>query len=459
MSLWTFENLSLGGYVVDCPQRERMGYGGDAHASTQMALNNYELGAFYTKWAQDWRDAQSADGNLPYTAPTYWGGGGPIWCGFCIHLPWEVYLRYGDVRILRDQFPTIERWLAFMETHAKDNLLVRWGGEWDFLGDWLWPGADGVNGDTPETLCLNNCYWVYALRTAAKIADILGEKWHGQLAREETVLDPANPWPKKSSVKSDSLGAHLRAQADRVSAAINSRFYNPKTHEYANGDQAYLATALLAGVPDSDERGAVMARLEDEILVHRKGHIWAGITGGALLTRELLNAGRADLLYSMAIQPEYPGWGDFISKGHTTFPEDWQGGQSQLHSSFLFIGAWFIEGLAGITQAPGKAGFRHFVIRPLVACNPPLEYMSASMKTPYGQVAVSWKLKDGRLNMRVVVPPNTTATLYMPINGRDPLTLDGHPLRSAAGVEAETQKMLIDLQPGAYKFESPYMTP
>src|SRR5262249_28318264 len=26
---WTYENLTLGGYVVDCPTRERLGYGGD----------------------------------------------------------------------------------------------------------------------------------------------------------------------------------------------------------------------------------------------------------------------------------------------------------------------------------------------------------------------------------------------------------------------------------------------
>src|SRR5690606_2367880 len=32
---WTFENLSLGGFIVDCPQRERMGYGGDAHATSE----------------------------------------------------------------------------------------------------------------------------------------------------------------------------------------------------------------------------------------------------------------------------------------------------------------------------------------------------------------------------------------------------------------------------------------
>ena len=30
---WTFQNLSIGGYIVDCPQRERLGYGGDAHAT------------------------------------------------------------------------------------------------------------------------------------------------------------------------------------------------------------------------------------------------------------------------------------------------------------------------------------------------------------------------------------------------------------------------------------------
>ena len=175
-ALWTFENLSLGGYVVDCPQRERMGYGGDAHATTRMALNNYALGAFYTKWIEDWRDVQGADGNLPYTSPTYWGGGGPGWSGYCVTLPWEMYLRYGDRRILEENLPMMRRWLAFLETKSSNNMLARWGGEWDFLGDWLWPGAKGVNGNTRETLFYNNCYWIYNLRTAARVAEALGKQ-------------------------------------------------------------------------------------------------------------------------------------------------------------------------------------------------------------------------------------------------------------------------------------------
>jgi alpha-L-rhamnosidase len=188
-TLWTFEDLSLGGYVVDCAHRERMGYGGDAHATTECGLNNYHLGAFYTKWNQDWHDVQGGSaawgtgekaavqdtieaGNLPYTAPTYWGGGGPGWSGFCITLPWEIYERYGDTRILSESFPTIQRWLTFLETKAEGDILRRWGGKWDFLGDWLWPGAKGVNGDTRETLFFNNCYWIFNLQTAARIAEV-----------------------------------------------------------------------------------------------------------------------------------------------------------------------------------------------------------------------------------------------------------------------------------------------
>src|SRR5207302_1509169 len=113
-TMWTFENVSLGNYVVDCPQRERRGYG-DGFVATRMAFDNYRVGAFMTKWAEDWRDVQGLDGNVAYTAPTYLGGGGPAWSGFCVSLPWEIYREYGDRRVLEQGFPVMQRWLAFLE--------------------------------------------------------------------------------------------------------------------------------------------------------------------------------------------------------------------------------------------------------------------------------------------------------------------------------------------------------
>ena len=430
--LWTFENLSVGGYVVDCPQRERMGYGGDAHATTQTALMNYGMGAFYTKWSQDWRDVQAPDGNLPYTAPTYWGGGGPIWSGFCVHLPWEVYLHYGDVSILRGNFPTMQRFLAFLDTKSKGDLLVKWGGEWDFLGDWLWPDApNGVNGTFPETQFLNTSYWVYALGTASKIADIIGD--HGSAEA-------------------------YRKRANEIRLAVHARFFRPATHDYANGDQAYQAVALLANIPPPAERAAVAKRLEEEILVHRSGHIHAGITGGALLTRELLDSNRADLLNAMATKDDYPSWGHFLKTGHTTFPEDWSSTLSQLHSSYLFIGAWFIEGVLGITQAPGAAGYQKFSLRPLVGS---LAYASGTYQTLHGTIRCAWRRDGDHLVLAATVPPNCEGTLYLPISDASSILEGGKPVAKALGmkrVRTENGSAVLELESGTYDFKMVYPT-
>ena len=449
-TMWTYENLSLGGYVVDCPQRERMGYGGDGHATTEAGLDNYKLGAFYTKWSQDWRDVQGGDsrwgtgdkkegsddrndpsilGNLPYTAPTFWGGGGPAWSGFCITLPWEIYEQYGDVRILEINFDTIQKWLAFLETKTKDDMLVRWGGEWDFLGDWLWPGAKGVNGDTVETLFFNNCYWIYNLQTAARIAGVLGK---------DDVADKYN------------------MRAEQVRRAVHAKFYNVEEHGYVNNFQAYLAVALLVDLPPEDVRPAVMKRFEDEILVHRKGHFWGGITGGYFVVKALLELDRPDLMFEMANKEDYPGWGDMLNKGATTIWESWAGDNSLLHSSYLHIGAWYIEGLGGIRIDPEHPGMQRFIIQPAVLDELSLNWVRASYESLYGQIVSEWRIKGGKLKVIVAVPANCSARLLLPVSDVSSITEKGLALSEVRGLKTfknRPNQAALDLKPGRYEFD------
>jgi hypothetical protein len=446
--LWTYENLSLGGYVVDCPQRERMGYGGDAHATTQTAMNNYALGAFYTKWSQDWRDTQgketawglgdkatnqdapTAAGNLPYTAPTYWGGGGPAWSGYCVTLPWYMYRHYGDVRILQENLDTIQQWLAFLERKSKNDMLVRWGSEWDFLGDWLWPGAKGVNGDTRETLFFNNCYWIYNLKTAAKIADVLDKK---------------------------DLAAKYSRRAETVRKAVHKEFFNPAENGYVNNFQAYLAAALLVGLPPDELQPAVWKRFEDEIVIHRKGHFWGGITGGYFIVKNLLEFDRPDLMYMMASKEDYPSWGDMLRRGATTVWEAWDGRNSLLHSSYLHIGAWFIEGLGGIIPDQSGAGYKHFIIKPGVLKNQSLDWVKTKFDSPYGAIRSDWRIKDGTLVLNVAVPPNTMATVYLPTSKPQSIKEGNVPLSKAQGVRHlryEKGRAVLEVQPGNYTFEA-----
>ncbi len=426
---FTYENLSLGGYVVDCAQRERMGYGGDAHATTATAMDHFKTAALYRKWAQDWQDVQGKaaawgvgkaegelgsgkqieSGNLPYTAPTYWGGGGPGWSGYCVTLPWEMYQRFGDRRILEEMFPTIDAWLAFVESKVRDNLLRRYGGEWDFLGDWLWPGAQGVNGDTRETLFYNNAYWVYNLQTAARIAAALGR------------TEQAQRWSDRAKV---------------VRAAIHQEFFNPADASYVNGFPAYLAIALLTDIPPVDVRARVAARLEKEIVEVRQGHFWAGITGGSFLVRQLIRDERPDLMWLMASKEDYPSWGNMLKKGATTIWEDWEGNLSLCHSSYLHIGAWFVEGLAGIRPGTDGQGYKNFLVHPGVWPGSPLKFVNCRFESPYGPIVSNWKVENGRVRYEWSIPPNTTARVLVPAKpGAQVESAGGKSLATVPGVK------------------------
>jgi alpha-L-rhamnosidase len=443
---WTFENLSLGGYLVDCPHRERMGYGGDAHASTTTGLRNYQLGALYTKWAEDWRDSQGSSsawgvganaaqsalepGNLPYTAPTYWGGGGPAWGGFVVHLPSEMWTAYADQRLVESMLPTIERWLAFLETKQHDNLLRRWGGEWDFLGDWLWPGAQGVNGDTRETLFFNNGYWIYNLQTAARLASILGR---------------------------DAQAAAWNQRADEIRRAVHAAFFDPAEPGYVDHSQACLAMALVAHIPPPELREAIEKRLEKEILVHRQGHIHAGITGGAFLFRALRELNRDDLIHAMVAQDTYPSWGDMLNQGATTFWESWENNPalSYIHSSYLYVGAWFIEGVLGIQPLPNHPGFSRFALRPAPLDRPDLTWARGHYDSIRGRITTAWRRSPRGFDLDVTLPPGTRAVIHLPATHASQITENGLPLDRLPGsrvVGADGGRVLVEVGSGHYQF-------
>jgi alpha-L-rhamnosidase len=413
---WTFENLTLGGYVVDCPQRERLGYGGDAHATSETGMFNYQLGAFYNKWLEDWRDVQGTEpmvgnmndpnwarkqvgsgrllggGILPQTAPTYHGGGGPAWGGIVVTLPWFMYQHEGDADVLRENFEMIKGWMSFLDTKVKDNMLTRYGGNWDFLGDWLWPHAteQGMNNNSDENLFFNNCYWIYNLKTATKIARVIGK------------TNEAEEWEH---------------QADISSKILHAKYYHADDHNYSDGTMRSLAAALYGDIMPKELRQAVMERLEQEILVNQKGHIDVGITGGAMLFKVLREEGRDDLIYSMTSQTTYPSWGFMRENGATTIWEMWEKdlpGHSLLHSSYLYPGAWYVDGVAGIRRDPEIPGFRKFIIRIPLLTEAQISWAKAEFDSPAGLIKSHWERSDGKTELNVTVPPNCTATIYFP---------------------------------------------
>jgi alpha-L-rhamnosidase len=154
MIFYTLRCLSLGGYLVDCPQIERLGYGGDGNASTLTAQTMFDLAPLYANWLQAWADCNRDDGGMPHTAPNpYSAGGGPYWCGFIITASWKAYQSYGDIRFLEKYYPIMQKWLGYAEKYSPAGLLEPWP-ETDYrswyLGDWAVP--EGIDQTNPASI-------------------------------------------------------------------------------------------------------------------------------------------------------------------------------------------------------------------------------------------------------------------------------------------------------------------
>lgn len=450
---WTFENLSLGGIIVDCPQRERFGYGGDAHATSETGLLNYKLGAFYTKWLEDWRDVQGTEpmvgnmndpewarkqegsgrqlggGIMPQTAPTYHGGGGPAWGGIAVTLPWFLYQYHGDIDALETNFDMIKGWIEFLNSNTKDNMLQRYGGRWDFLGDWLWPDAksDGMNNDSDENLFFNNCYWVYNLKTAAQIAEVLGK---------------------------DAEAEQWLSQAQIASEAIHKKYYHEGEFNYSDRSMRSLAAALYGDIMPEGMRQDIINTLENEILVNQNGHIDVGITGGAMLFKVLRDEGRDDLIYSMTSKTTYPSWGLMKESGATTIWEMWEKdlpGHSLLHSSYLYPGAWYIDGVAGIKQDIEKPGYRKFIVRVPNLNEEQMSWAKADFDSPAGLIKSHWQRDGSSVQLDVTVPPNCSATVWFP-------NTKGMTVSESSGLAKQIGErdgyLLYEVEAGNYQFKN-----
>jgi len=434
----TYRCLTIGGYVVDCPHRERLGYGGDSGTSVETAMMNFDVAPYYTKWLADWRDTQDPNtGEVPHTAPpVYAAGGGPAWGGVCVTFPWELYRYYGDTRILEISYPTIQKWLAFLETKTKDQILepyIAMGQDsltWSFLGDWVAPGygqGPETRVDDVSTLLFNNCYYLYNVQLAAKIAAVLGKK-------EDA--------------------AAYEAKSQTLKQAIHARFYNAEKQIYANGEQAYLTMPLLFGVVPDELKAGVMNRLVEDIEVTRKGHLHAGIHGMYFMFKLFSRENREDLLYQMVNQTTFPGWGFMREQGATTIWEEWNGDNSQIHDTLLSAGSWFLSGPGGIRPDDSRPGFQHFIIKPALVGD--LTSAQASYDSLYGTIRSRWEKKGDSFSLEVQVPVNATATVYIPAAKIDAVKESGRPAAVTEAIQLirrDHDYAVYRVGSGTYRFE------
>jgi alpha-L-rhamnosidase len=393
MIFYTLRCLSLGGDLVDCPQIERLGYGGDGNASTLTAQTMFNLAPLYSNWLQAWADCIRDDGGMPHTAPNpYPAGGGPYWCGFIITASWKTFVNYGDKRVLEKYYPVMQKWLGYVDKYSPNGLLERWPDTdyraW-YLGDWAVPeGTDQTNESSIRLV--NNCFIAVCLETMHKIAAVLG--------------------------KDDDAELYI-GKRDNLRALIQNRLFDPARDLYGSGSQIDLTYPILAGVVPDSLLSAIRKNLLNETEISHNGHFALGLVGIPVFTEWAVENKEVNLMYSMLKKKDYPGYLYMLENGATTTWEHWNGARSRIHNCYNGIGSWFYQALGGLKPEENSPGYRHFIIDPQVPDG--VTWVNVSKEIPYGNVQVQWKKEDGKFQMSVKVPVGSNARVIIPPNLRN----------------------------------------
>lgn len=425
------------GMPIDCPQRnERQPWLGDRATGAYGESFVFNNATLYAKWLDDIKNAQTQDGGIPDVAPAFWRyyGDNVTWPGTYINVADMLYNQYGDKKVLEEHYPSMKKWIKYMEiNYLEDGLMTR-----DKYGDWCVPpeSPELIHSRDPrrktDGVLLASAYYIRLLKLMKKFAGIIGAGQKDIRYYEELSGD--------------------------MTEAFNRQFFDKDTYSYDNNTVTANLLPLAFGITPEDLREKVFENMVHTIEKTNNSHISTGVIGTQFLMRTLTEYGRADLAFRLASNTTYPSWGYMAENGATTIWELWNGNtakpemNSQNHVMLLGdLLIWYYEDLAGIKSDPRAPGFERIVMKP--AFPDGLDHVDASYQSVRGLIKSSWKKKGSRLEWQITIPPNTTAEVYLPGNNAEKVKLDNRRLdRAGIPFEKERSRLVLQLGPGDYRF-------
>jgi alpha-L-rhamnosidase len=409
---------------TDCPQRdERLGWTGDTQVFIRTGCYNQDVSAFFTKWIVDLMDTQNAHGLFGNQAPVFHGHGAAAWACAGIISPWTIYKVYGDIRVIRDNYDSMVRYL---EACGKDGLGGRKAHTW---GDWLAPGR------RPPPALVSAAYYAYTTSLMAEIAEVLGKE--SDAARYRKQFEAIRTHFQKTFVGNDG-----RIESDLQTVYCMALKYKLLTEAQREQAAAHLVKRIQA----------------------KNYHLSVGFLGMPILLPTLTDIGRSDLAYRLIQNTTYPSWGYSIEQGATTIWERWNSfskkngfGDVKMnsfnHYALGSCGEWMFRSLLGI-ESDG-AGFRKIEMNPEMGEG--ITWSRGHYDSINGRIGSDWKIVDGKFIWRVVVPANTSATVYVPAEKIEAVSLNGQPGNTSAPAELlrmEHDRAVFKVGSGTYEFVS-----
>lgn len=423
---------------TDCPQRdERLGWTGDAQAFSRTAAFNFNVHNFFAKWLRDVEADQLENGSVPFVVPNVLGqnsAGSAGWADAATIIPWNLYLAYGDKRILETQYNSMKKWVGFMESKSTNDL---WNTGFHF-GDWLFyrpfDDNDGRAAVTDKYL-IAQCFYAHSTQLVINAAKVLG---------------------KTKDVD------EYTCRLSRIKTAFLNEYVTP-SGRLVSGTQTAMVLALNFDMLPEGLREATANRLVENIKSYGM-HLSTGFLGTPYLTDVLTRFGKTDIAYQLLLQESFPSWLYPVKMGATTIWERWSGIRpdstfepasmnSFNHYAYGAIGDWMYRRMAGIDNHDELAGYKKITIKPYLGNG--FSSASASLNTYYGTISNEWKISSNKFQMITEIPVNTKAVIYVPSNNI--LTINGRPTTEISGIafiRTENGYSVFEAGSGKYSFDA-----
>ena len=374
---------------TDCPQRdERLGWTGDAQVFVRTASYNYDVQKFFDKWLADLSLEQFADGSIPAVVPNVLGDGGAgsaAWGDAVVICPWQIYLTYGDEKLLGRQFDSMKKWVEYIRKQGDNEFLWNTGNHY---ADWL--GLDAEDGSyvgaTPKEL-IATAYFAYSASLLIKAGKVLN----------------------KDMSSYESLHKNI------VSAFQDEYIKDGKITHKTQTAHAIALYFDLCG----ESRESIAKDLAD--LVTANGNkLTTGFVGTPYLLHALSQNGYNEIAYSLLLQEDFPSWLYSVNKGATTIWEHWDGLKddgsfwstdmnSFNHYAYGAVADWMYGVAAGINTDINAPGFENAILKPIY--DKRLEYAAASIDTKFGKLSSKWSKHDSKIVYEFEVPNKATVII------------------------------------------------
>ncbi len=416
-SIWS-QKSNFCDVPTDCPTRERAAWTGDMGVFAETGIYLMDCYPVIRKWLGECRLNQHEDGKIANIAPknnvpTFFSGllaGSVGWGDACIIVPYVLYLRYGDKRILEENYEMMQKWYAFLETRAKQKpegaedaaaenpyaeFTIETGVDY---GEWCEPDVESMQVMRTPQGKTATAYFAYSGRLLSEIAGILG---------------------KKEDAGHYSRTAVMAKKAFRHIAAEHGSIHSDRQADYVR--------AIVFDLLTDQEKVQAAADL-NRLVEANDYHLNTGFLSTPFLCPVLAAYGYVKTAYRLLLQDTVPGWLYAVKKGATTIWENWDGinekGEvkaSLNHYSYGAISGWLFEGVCGIRLREGK-----ITISPQP--DPSLTYARAVYQSPFGEIKSGWSYEGSRMVYEIEIPSNTEAELILPDGRKEFLDAGKHQL-------------------------------